>query len=157
MGDFIKIGGKYSGGEVPIAKGISVNSEGKIEIIRINETENVVIFSNENKRDTNTMPFYGADAIDLSEWTSCSILFKNELDVDVTLRLYSQSNKSSSTYLKDLDGDDYAITLIHGSGEKIITPDDFPILLYLRYFSGALYFSTAPTTGSISLSIIRKR
>ena len=157
MSDFLKIGGKYESGGTATAKGIAVNADGKIEAVRHNEQELVSVLSSTEKRDTSTISFYRNDAVDLSEWTTCCLLVSNTLDVNATLRLYSQSNKSSSAYLKDADGAAYTITIPHTSGEIIITPDDFPILSYLRYFSGGLYFDSTPTSGSISLSVLRKR
>ena len=157
MGDFLKVGGKYENDGTATAVGIAVNADGKIEAVRHNEQELVSVLSGIEKRDTATISFYQSDAVDLTEWTSCCLLVSNTLDADATLRLYSQSNKSSSAYLKDVDGGTYTITIPHTSGEIIITPDDFPILSYLRYFSGGLYFADTPTSGSISLSVLRKR
>jgi len=157
MSDFLKIGGRYESGGTATAKGIAVNADGRIEVVRHNEQELVSVLSSTEKRDTSTISFYGNDAVDLSEWTTCCLLVSNTLDVDVTLRIYRQSDKSSSTYLKDADGEAYTITIPHTTGEIMITPDDFPILSYLRYFSGGLYFANTPTSGSISLSVLRRR
>lgn len=157
MSDFLKVGGKYENGGTATALGIIVNADGRIEAVRHNEQELVSVLLNIEKRDTSTISFYGNNAVDLSEWTTCCLLVSNTLDVDVTLHIYRQSDKSSSAYLKDADGEAYTITIPHTTGEIIITPDDFPILSYLRYFSGGLYFANTPTSGSISLSVLRRR
>lgn len=157
MSDFIKIGGKYESGGTATAKGIAVNADGKIEVVRHNEQDVVAVLSGVEKRDSSTISFYNSNAVDLSEWTTCCLLVSNTLDANATLRIYRQSDKTSSAYLKDTDGETYSLTIPHVSGEIMITPDDFPILSYLRYFSGGLYFSDTPTTGSISLSVLRKR
>lgn len=157
MSGFLKVGGKYESGGTATAVGITVNADGRIEAVRHNEQELVPVLSSTEKRDTSTISFYGSNAVDLSEWTTCCLLISNTLDVNATLRLYSQSNKSSSSYLKDADGVAYTITIPHTSGEIIITPDDFPILGYIRHLSGGLYFDNTPTSGSISLSVLRKR
>lgn len=159
MNKIMRIGGKYTDNNAnEYVKGVSVNSDGKINIIRNNETEEIKIFDSVTPTTATTLPFYGNNAIDLSEWTTCWIAVENHLDVDATIRLFSQSNKSSSAYLKNVDNKAVSIPLRHtSSGQIIITPDDYPILNYLRYFSGGIYFETAPTQGTLSLSLFRKR
>ena len=161
MGEFLKIGGKYvdNQGE-ETAKGISVNQNGLIEVVRHNETKVVEICTSVAKRDTDNIPFYGDDAIDLSEWTTCSILVANTLDSDnVNIRFFSQFNKAQTGYLRTYDGSSPLIPLRQvDSGCYLITPDDVPLLNYLRYFTGRIEFGgTAPTTGSLSVSVILKR
>lgn len=155
---FLKVGGRYIDGDDEIAKPLSVSENGSAHVSRINEIEIVTIFDAVAKRDTQTMLFNGEDAIDISDWTSCCILLSNRLDVDASITLYMQSDKSSSNYLKNASGATITIPLPHvNTGEMIITPDDFPILNWLRYFKGGVYFSTAPSSGTFSLKLMRKR
>lgn len=44
-----------------------------------------------------------------------------------------------------------------GSGAMLCTPDDFPILNYLRYFKCGLYFPTAPTSSKLTIRVLLKR
>lgn len=156
---FLKVGGRYiDSNDTEYAKPLAVSEDGLAYVSRVNKMEIISIFNEVSKRDTDTISFYGENTIDVSDWTSCCILLSNKLDVDASLRLFSQTSKSSSQYLKNVNGEAIAIPLPHiTTGEIIITPDDFPILNYLRYFKGGIYFSTAPSSGTFSLSLIRKR
>lgn len=158
MDKIMRIGGKYLDGETEIVKGVSVDGDGVIQITRNNKVDEVVIFKDLVHTTTTTLSFYGNNAIDLSDWTTCWIVIENRLDVDATIRLFSQLDKSSSRYLRNVDNELISIPLRHNaSGQIIITPDDFPVLNYLKYFSGGVYFDIAPTQGTFSLSLFRKR
>lgn len=156
---FLKVGGRYiDENSDEYAKPLAVSEDGSAYISRRNEVEVITVFDAVSKRDTDTMLFYGENTIDISDWTSCCMLLSNKLDVDASLKLFSQTFKNSSQYLKNVNGETIVIPLPHiTTGEIIITPDDFPILNYLRYFKGGIYFSTAPSSGTFSLSLIRKR
>lgn len=158
MGEFIKIGGKYVdrlGAET--AKGIAVDANGCVEIVRHNESEVAVVIDNLAKRDTETIGITGANAVDLTEWTTCCIQITNTLDVtDAYLQFNVQHDPTRTTYLRDANGDNLRVKLLNGM-TYIITPDDLPVLNYLRYFNGAFYFPTAPTSGNITVSLLLKR
>lgn len=156
---FLKVGGRYiDENSDEYAKPLAISEDGSAYISRRNEVEVITLFDAVSKRDTQTMAFYGENAIDLSGWTSCCILLSNKLDVDASITLYSQTDKTSSNYLKNASGSTITIPLPHQTkGEIIITADDAPILNHLRYFTGGVYFSTAPSSGTFSLSLMRKR
>lgn len=156
---FLKVGGRYiDGNSDEYAKPLAVSEDGSVHVSRINEVDVVTLFDAVSKRDTQTMPFTGDNAVDLSDWTSCCIILSNRLDVDASITLYSQTDKTSSQYLRNASGITISIPLPHtANGEIIITPDDYPILNQLRYFKGGVYFSTAPSSGTLSLSLMRKR
>lgn len=159
MSDFMKIGGKYTDSlSTETAIGVAVDAAGRVEVVRHNELEVVPIFEVIEKRDTTDMAFTGDDAVDLTEWTSCCIMVANSLNVDITIQLYTQVAKTGTAYLKNYDGSNATITLPHFStGGYLVTPDDVPLLNYLRFFKGVLKFATAPTTGTFTIRLLLKR
>lgn len=159
MGEFLKIGGKYTDSlGTETAKGISVNEDGQLTIVRRNEVEIIDLLTNVEKRDSTAIQITGNTAVDLREWTTCCIFVTNQLDIDVTLQFYTQKTITGTSYLKYMDGSNAKITLPHmAPGAYIITPDDLPLLNYLNFFKCTLQFATAPTSGYISLGLMRKR
>ena len=158
MDKIMRIGGKYVNGNTETVKGILVDTDGVLQITRNNKIDQVIILNEVSHSSTTTLSFYGNNAIDLDGWTTCWIVAENHLDVDVTIRLFSQLDKTSSRYLRNIDNETIIIPIRHNpSGQIIITPEDYPVLNYLRYFSGGVYFDTAPTQGTLSLSLFRKR
>lgn len=154
MSEFLKVGGKYNN----TAKGMSVNADGALNIERHNQTEIITLYKSIEKRDTAILRCYGDKAVDLSDWTSCCILVQNYLDVDAKLIFYTQDDINSSHYLKDADGQTITILLPHVStGCCIITPEDYSILNYLKYFTGGIYFPNTPTSGKFTFEVMRKR
>ena len=160
MSEFLKIGGKYVNdlGE-ETAKGIAVDANGRVAVVRHNETLMVTLIEELEKRDATTIAFNGNDAVDLSEWTTCCMYIANSLDVsDAYLQFYSQTVITGSGYLRNGDNKNVIYTLKQtGAGSMLCTPDDFPILNYLRYFKCGLYFPTAPTSGKLTIRLLLKR
>lgn len=160
MSEFLKIGGKHVDnlGE-ETAKGIAVDANGRVEVVRHNETLMVTLVEQVEKRDSTSIAFTGDDAVDLSEWTTCCMYISNSLDVsDAYLQFYSQTVITGSGYLRNGDNKNVTYTLKPtGSGSMLCTPDDFPILNYLRYFKCGLYFPTAPTSGKLTIRLLLKR
>ena len=160
MSEFLKIGGKYVNGlGEEIAKGIAVDANGRVEVVRHNESAMVTLVDNIAKRDTTTISLVGNDAVDLSEWTTCCMYISNTLDVaDAYMIFYSQSAITGTGYLRNADNKNVTYTLKrNSSGTLICTPDDFPILNYLRYFKCGIYFPTAPTNGALTIKLLLKR
>lgn len=160
MSDFLKIGGKHVDSlGTETAKGIAVDANGRVEVVRHNETLMVTLVENLEKRDTTTISLAGDNAVDLSEWTTCCMYIKNTLDVsDAYMQFYSQAETTGSRYLRNGDNKNVTYTLKQtGAGTMLCTPDDFPILNYLRYFKCGLYFPTAPTSGVLTITLILKR
>lgn len=160
MSEFLKIGGKHVNGlGEETAMGIAVDANGRVEVVRHNESSMVTLVDNLEKRDTTTVSFSGDNAIDLSEWTTCCMYISNSLDVeDAYLQFYSQTVITGSGYLRNGDNKNIIYTLKQtGSGSMLCTPDDFPILNYLRYFKCGLYFPTAPTSGKLTIRLLLKR
>lgn len=160
MSEFLKIGGKYVNdlGE-ETAKGIAVDVNGRVEVVRHNESSMVTLVDNIAKRDTTTISLVGNDAVDLSGWTTCCMYISNKLDVsDAYMLFYSQSTITGTGYLRNADNKNVMYTLKQtGSGTMLCTPDDFPILNYLRYFKCGIYFPTAPTDGALTIKLLLKR
>ena len=160
MSDFLKIGGKHVDSlGTETAKGIAVDADGRVEVVRHNEMLMATLVENLEKRDTTTIALNGNNAVDLSEWTTCCICIKNTLDVsDAYIQFYTQDVITGSGYLRSADNKSVTLTLKQtGAGTIICTPDDFPILNYLRYFKCGLYFPTAPTSGVLTITLILKR
>ncbi len=160
MSDFLKIGGKFVDDlGVETAKGIAVDADGRVEVVRHNETLMVTLVENLEKRDTSMISLAGDNAVDLSEWTTCCMYIKNTLDVsDAYVQFYSQDSITGTKYLRNADNKSVTFTLKQtGASAMLCTPDDFPILNYLRYFKCGLYFPTAPTSGVLTITLILKR
>lgn len=160
MSEFLKIGGKYVNGlGEETAKGIAVDANGRVEVVRHNESSMVTLVDNIAKRDTTTISLVGNNAVDLSEWTTCCMYISNTLDVaDAYMIFYAQSAITGTGYLRNADNKNVTYTLKqNSSGTLICTPDDFPILNYLRYFKCGIYFPTAPTNGALTVKLLLKR
>lgn len=160
MSDFLKVGGKFVDDlGVETAKGVAVDANGRVEVVRHNEMSMVTLVENLEKRDTTTISLAGDNAVDLSEWTTCCMYITNTLDVsDAYMQFYSQHVITGSGYLRNGDNKNVTYTLKQtGAGSMLCTPDDFPILNYLRYFKCGIYFPTAPTSGTLTIRLLLKR
>ena len=160
MSEFLKIGGKHVDSlGTETAEGIAVDADGRVEVVRHNETSMVTLVENLEKRDTTTVTLVGDNAVDLSEWTTCCMYIINTLDVsDAYMLFYTQSAITGTGYLRNADNKNVTYTLKQtGAGTMLCTPDDFPILNFLRYFKCGLYFPTAPTSGTLTIKLLLKR
>ena len=135
MSEFLKIGGKHVDSlGTETAEGIAVDADGRVEVVRHNDTSMVTLVENLEKRDTTTVTLVGDNAVDLSEWTTCCMYIINTLDVsDAYMLFYTQSAITGTGYLRNADNKNVTYTLKQtGAGTMLCTPDDFPILNFLR-------------------------
>lgn len=151
MGDVLKIGGNFNG----TVKGFSANNDGAIFTTR--DIKITKIFDEEELRSTDTNR--STVLADLSGGVFVSLRVLNRHDKPVTLRFYKERFETlyaNSTYLKDANGNDITWEVPATSGERVITPDDIPVLPYLQYIGLSVKAAEAPTTGDISVWVIVK-
>lgn len=96
---------------------------------------------------------------DLAEWGTFSLRITNTLKADgvnVACSATPQFDQGGTSYnMKNASGDNINIEIPYGY--VFITPEDYPLFNYLSSFRLGITASTTPTSGSISIKIVKKR
>lgn len=97
--------------------------------------------------------------VDISDCGAVSIRISNTLDVDVKLYIASDLPDDGTAHyaLKDINGDDYLLTIPANKSRIVISPDDVPVLQWLNSLNLAVKPSSTPTTGIVKIWLARKR
>ena len=143
------------------AKPIEATATGELKTIHVWESTVKDICYSQQIRDTSAhnYPADGVNRVDISEYAITSFRIVNGLDQPVTIRFYTDASAPTSlgTWLADKNGNAYAITIPTGTNQIIITPDDFPVLNYLRGIRVRVNCDTAPTSGTFAMYAICRR
>lgn len=153
MDKMMKIAGKTSGST---AKGIRVDSDGKLIVISKREWEQtaLVILDGDQIRDTNSKTAKPASN-DVSSFAYISFRIVNSLDADVSIQFYDDWHVTGGGVLKDINGNAFEITVpakVSATQYIVVTPDDLPILNLLHYLTLRVQAKTTPTSGSLSIT-----
>lgn len=103
-------------------------------------------------RDTSTHP---VGSVDLSQYAFASLRVANNLGVPVTLNFYDDRTTTSTMWMKRSDGSFIGVGI--PAGQCIITPDDFPEMVYMKYLRPIVTASSAPESGNIRMFIIGRK
>lgn len=144
----MRIAGRTSGGTaVPML----ADANGNIATIRTWKKEWSTIEAFVEIRDTNS---HQCPAVDVSDVPMFSLRFLNRLGVPVTVSFLTDINTSNGYGLDDANGVAYSVTLVPQQSYIIITPEDMPILNYLRYVRLQVKASSAPSSGVFEAYIV---
>lgn len=152
MADIMKIGGKNDSGNV---QGFSVTNKGYAKATRLWSTEVTELYqgtvSDTSVISTASTPF------NCEEYGFISLRFSNSTDVTFTATIYSDMGSSTlSNYLLDNSGNPITFTI--PKGQSILTPDDLPILNYLRYLKIRVQANDTPSEPkNLTIQVYAKR
>lgn len=147
----MRIAGRTSAGTaVPML----ADSNGNIGTTRTWKKEWVTIQSDLEIRDTDE---HNMPVMDVSEIPTYSLRFLNRLGVPVTISFLSDVNQSNGYALVGSDAVVKSITLQPTNRYIIITPEDFPILNYIRLLRLEVRASSAPESGAFSAYMVTVR
>ena len=143
----MQIGGKNDNLAIPVA----VNSDGSVFTEREWIASPVNVLDGYALRDANThYTMTEGTFVDLKPFGLVSLRIVNSTDKDITFALLYDLNKNSTTYLRDVDGNN--IKIVAKSGKSmIITPNDMPVLNYIDYLKFNFSAAEAPTSGVITV------
>lgn len=147
----IRIAGRTpSGTAVPMA----ADANGNIGTTRKWKKEWVALQTALEIRDTDD---HHLTAYDVSDIPVFSLRIINRLQVPVTIWLRSDVNTTNGYALVDKDAVDQKVTLAPTNAYITITPDDWPILNYIRYLRITVTASSAPTEGTFEAYMVAMR
>lgn len=146
----MRIAGRTSGG---VAKPFLVDDNGNVGTTRTWKKTWVTIQENVEIRDTSE---HNLTAFDSSGVPMLSLRILNRLKdsdnngVPVTVRFLTDVNTSNGYGLVDTDGASKSITIQSVNDYVIITPEDMPLLNYVRYIRLSVKAQSTPTSGVVS-------
>ncbi len=147
----IRIAGRTSGGT---AVPMSADADGNIGTTRKWKKEWITLQTAMEIRDTSD---HHLTAYDVSDIPVFSLRIINRLGVPVTIWLRSDVNTSNGYALIDKDGVTQRVTLAPNNSYITITPDDWPILSYIRYLRITVTAQSAPTEGTFEAYMVAMR
>lgn len=146
----MRIAGRTSGG---VAKPFLVDNNGNVGTTRTWEKTWVTIQENVEIRDTSE---HNLTAFDSSGVPMLSLRILNRLKdsdnngVPVTVRFLTDVNTINGYGLVDTDAASKSITIQPTNNYVIITPEDMPLLNYVRYIILSVKAQSTPTSGVVS-------
>ncbi len=147
----MRIAGRTSGGTaVPML----ADTDGNIGTTRKWKKEWVTIQSALQIRDTSD---HDVDAYDVSGIPTFSLRVLNRVKVPITIWLRTDVNTSNGYALCDKDGVDQSITIAPTNSYVVITPDDWPVLNYVRYLRLTIKAQSTPAEGYVEVSLVTVR
>lgn len=147
----MRIAGRTSGGTaVPML----ADASGNISTIRTWKKTWVTIQSNLEIRDTDG---HNMPVMDVSEIPTYSLRFLNRLGVPVTISFLTDVSQSNGYGLYGSDAVTKSITLQPTNGYIIITPEDCPILNYIRFLRLTVRASSTPSSGIFEAHMVTVR
>jgi hypothetical protein len=141
MSEIMKVGGRKSDGT---AAAIGIDQNGNLRIKRVWETQTKNIFTGTLSNTTAVTTV--SNVVNAIEWGMVSLRVNNLLNSDVKIMLYWDNSADGTEWMKDFNGEYVAFT-VPAESQMIITPDDLPILNYLRYIKCRINAVTTPTNG----------
>lgn len=146
----LKVAGVDENGQ---PKGIKTNSNGKPEIVHEWAADEISVFSGNQIRDTNAV---WSSRVDVSKYATISLRVQNTHDQPVDVIFGMDTGANNTTYLKNYGGSNLGFTIPASSDARLITPEEFPFLQYIKNIRIRCSCSTAPTAGSLSVTIVGK-
>lgn len=146
----MRIAGRTSSG---VAKPFLVDNNGNVGTTRTWEKTWVTIQENVEIRDTSE---HNLTVFDSSGVPMLSLRILNRLKdsdnngVPVTVRFLTDVNTSNGYGFVDTDGANKSITIQPTNGYVVITPEELPLLNYVRYIRLSVKAQSTPTSGVVS-------
>jgi hypothetical protein len=95
-----------------------------------------------------------SNRVDVSGFSTISLRVSNAHDQPVSLIFGMDVGEDNTVYLKNYGGTNLGFTIPANSGVRMITPEEFPFLQYLKYVKVRCSCGTAPTSGYLTITII---
>jgi hypothetical protein len=147
----MRIAGRTSGG---VAVPMLAETDGSIKTKRGWKKEWVSIEQNVEIRDTTA---HKCPAIDVSDVPTFSLRILNRLGTPITLNFLTDVNQSNGYSLINMDGTKKAVTIQPSNSYIMITPEDVPLLNYIRYLRLEVTASAAPESGIFEACMVTVR
>lgn len=144
----MRIAGRTSGG---VAVPMLADANGNISTTRSWKKEWTAIQQNIEIRDTATVDL---TPMDVSGIPTFSLRIINRLGVPVTIWLKTDVNTSNGYSLTDVNGNAFTITVQPTNSYVIITPEDWPILNYIKLLRLCVKASSAPSSGAFEAYMV---
>ena len=141
----MRIAGRTSDG---IAKAVLVNSNGAISVDRPWGTVVTKILDYAITDDSWHHLDSTGTALDISEYPINSLRIRNTTGKAITIRFQNDLHATDHTYLES-DGQAIEIALPSTSVYHIYTPQDLPILNYIKYIKIQFKANEVPSSGSL--------
>jgi hypothetical protein len=134
--------------------GVAANADGNL--LTAKKWENDMVRACE--QDVTGLSDVSTDWIDVSDAAAVSLRFANTSDKSFTVIFFSDQYTNSNYRLYDYNGGPVAYRVAKASSRtQILTPDDAPVLQWLRAIKMRIEFEGTPTTGSLIIDIVKKR
>ena len=137
----MRIAGRTSTG---VAVPMKASTDGDIATTRTWKREWITIESNVEIRDQTA---HKCPVIDVSNIPTFSLRILNRLGTPITLNFLTDVNQTNGYSLLNMDGTSKTVTVQPTNGYIMITPEDVPLLNYIRYLRLEVIASTAPDSG----------
>lgn len=147
-----KIAGRNDSGN---ASSFSLNDSGEAKVQHQWKFERISLINSQTSiRSTDDI---WTDTIDVSKFATFSLRISSSLDQPVAVNFGYDGSSTNTSYLKNYGGSNIGFTIPSDFvGVRMITPEDIPNLQYIGKIRLKLQCSTAPTSGSVSISIFGK-
>lgn len=151
------------GGKTPsnTAAAVAVDANGKLDTVKTwGFSEEALVVGSSSWITPSTTAKY-TNALDVSDCAMISLCVmsatknSSSVAVPVTFTFLRTDSESSTELMRDADGNYISFTL--GNGYHLITPDDFPILKYLKYLHLRIVSSESVSSGQVNVKVYRKR
>lgn len=146
-----RVAGRTSEG---IAVPMKASSDGDISTTRTWKKEWIPIETNVEIRDTTG---HNCPVIDVSDIPTYSLRILNRLGKPITLNFLSDVNQSNGYALLNMDATRKAVTVQPANAYIMITPEDVPLLNYIRYLRLQVTASAAPESGIFEAYMVTVR
>ena len=144
----LKVAGSNANGQ---AKAFLTDDAGRTVTVRKWTAEETVLVDGIQIRTTDAT---WSERLDVSGYASVSLRVSNSHDQAVSVIFGLDTGADNTTYLKNYGGANLSFTIPASSGVRLITPEEFPFLQYLKHIKVRCSCETAPTSGGLTITVV---
>ena len=137
-----------------LPKSFRTDADGRPEVTHKWVADEIQVVSSVQIRGTESA---WSGRVNVGEYATISLRVGNSHDQPASIIFSRDDGSNNTTYLKNYGGTNIGFTIPANSGLRMITPEEFPFLQYIKNVKVRYECSTAPTTGSLSIIIVGKR
>lgn len=137
-----------------LPKSFRTDTDGRAEVTHKWVADEIAVVSGVQIRETGGV---WSNRVYVGEYATISLRVFNSQDQPVSIIFGRDDLTNNTTYLKNYGGTNIGFTIPANSGARMITPEEFPFLQYLKNVKVRYECSSAPTTGALYITIIGKR
>lgn len=131
--------------------GVSVDADGNMITKKVWENPVTTIYEGTYSDTSN----HTQDAVDVSDCGLFSLRVANTTNSAVTFTFASDVT-SNAVAMKNAGGVDYSISVVANKRFIMLTPDDYPFMQWVRNLRLIIKFETVPTTGTLTVYLVKK-